>query len=223
MKELLLDYIDNNSGSNSYEELLKIFKNNLTELLKNNTIHFKDDFRLGGELLEIRVKLLFEDIGYDIFNGREKLEDFVIKPKDNSIPQKPLVIEVKSGKSPSIGRSDLRQLDDWVFDLSGEEKARKEGLKSAPSLIFGVSGSNTHHPTPHKGLIIYNGSINTAFNNRDKHRIGGNEIEFAEKRDFCIMTFESLINAVTKVNTQQVSSEDFWKDIHNTRGELQYS
>ena len=106
------------------------------------------------------------------------MEDFVVKSPFDYEPSKPIVLEVKSSRKQHISRDQLRQLDDWVFELSGEQEARKYGLQGKggiDTLAFVSHGMVTresrprYHPTPHKGVFIFNGPVGTPFNKRNKN------------------------------------------------------
>lgn len=221
MKEKLLEFINTNFESRSFNTILNSLKISLKKLLEDGELEFDNDYELGGELLEFRINLLFEKIGFNIDSGRPNLEDFIIFPLDEFETKKPIVIEVKSGNSKSFKREHLRQLDDWVFELSGEEKARKVGLNSGTSLITrGLGSTKAIHPNPHKGLFIYNGPINKVFNEREPDWIGHNELEFAKKRNFCIASFPNILKEFELIIKNKSQKKDLWEKIHTTCGEL---
>lgn len=172
--------------------------------------------RIWGVILEIRVQQLFESVGFDIRPGREGKEDFVITAKGNDTPTDNLVVEVKSGKKRPIDLDDLRQLDDWVFDLSGEEQARKHGLGGGYDIsveFYDGYTSTQHHPTPHKGIMIFNGPIGKPFPERSDPILHPNQLEFAHKRNFCVIGLEDLVDLIEQDRTH------LWETIHSTVGE----
>lgn len=77
-----------------------------------------------------------------------------------------------------------------------------------------------HHPTPHKGVFILNAPIGTPFNKRNKECLNPNDFDFVDKRDFCILPLDVLINYFNKSITDPAIKRDFWETIHNTSGIL---
>ena len=157
-------------GISNFSKAEKFLTTQLRLLQKNSQLNLGDDKDLAALSLEIRVQRLFESVEFDIRPGREGKEDFVIVARENDTPNNNLVVEVKSGKSGQIALMDLRQLDDWVFDLSGEEQARKHGLGGNADVLAlasaGMFTSKSHHPTPHKGVMIFNGPLGIPFPER---------------------------------------------------------
>ena len=164
----------------------------LTNLTREGVLIFNNDFSLKSEALEYRVEQLFWMMNFEVIRGRPNLEDLIVKADDKSDP---LVVEIKSAKnSSSPSTTDLRQLDDYVFELSGEEVARKEGLGRSKlhSDTFNGWGGRQRHPTPHKGVMVFNGPTNKPFDQRPSDWLGSNEKEFAERRNFCIISLPCL-------------------------------
>jgi hypothetical protein len=128
---------------------------------------------------------------------------------------------VKSSRRNGPGLSELRQLDDWVFRLSGEEKARKDGLSSPSRIITGgFGGGPVHHPSPHKGVFVFNGPLGKPFSDRDEKWLGPNELDFADSRNFCMLRFETLLNWSRLIEQGTVSLQEFWKLLHHTVGTM---
>ncbi|GMV17109.1 MAG: hypothetical protein AMXMBFR56_53330 [Polyangiaceae bacterium] len=139
-------------------------------------------------------------------------------------PSKPCVLEVKSAKGVGPTRSDLRQLDDWVFELSGEEKARKQGLGGGIDTLamahHGVLTSRQFHPSPRKGVMVFNGPLGTEFQSRPRDWLGANEKVFADKRDFAVVSFEVLLAWHERIANGAQSVGRFWSLLHETSGVL---
>jgi len=207
-------------------KLLEIFKNEGISTAKNAEIFFEKeitllqesgkislglDQNLGGFSLELRVKELFKSAGFNIENGRKGYEDFTINADKKFSTQESIVIEVKSSKSAVPKLDDLRQLDDWVFKLSGEEDARKNGITSYS--MFNTISQTNKHPTPYKGLFIFNGPIGIDFESRSKTCIHPSQMDFVITRNFCIITLNALIDLLKN------DDEFIWNTIHNTVGE----
>lgn len=204
-------------GISSFSDAERFLINQLSLLQKQSRLSLGDDKDLSGLILEIRVQRLFESVEFDIRAGREGKEDFLIIARQNDTPNDNLVIEVKSGKNRPIELKDLRQLDDWVFDLSGEEKARKHGLgggiDSLSMVTEGLRTRRKHHPTPHKGVMIFNGPICIPFPERSGPILHANQVEFARKRNFCVIGLEDLIALIEQ------GREYLWTTLHSTVGE----
>ena len=141
-----------------FGEIYRIFESQIASLCEEGILVFEKDHTLTGFALECRIKNIFKELNFEIDKGRDGMEDFVVKPPVDYEPSKPIVLEVKSSRKQHISRDQLRQLDDWVFELSGEQEARKYGLKGKggiDTLAFVSHGMLTrksrprHHPTPH--------------------------------------------------------------------------
>lgn len=217
-------YVSISEEKPKYDDVLKHIKGILDDLAESGEITLGHDKDLTGEPLEIRTKIIFENMGFEIKKGRLGLEDFVVQPPPNVQPNEPIVLEVKSSRKQNIDRDNLRQLDDWVFDLSGEEKARKEGLGGGIDYVAmatdGLRTRKKKHPSPHKGVMIFNGPIGEEFNTRKTDCVNPNDVEFVLKRNFCIIPLSVLI-VYAEGYTKNVSiKEIFWGCIHKTTGML---
>lgn len=196
----------------------------LVEHAKQGRLRLGEDKNLVGDGLEIRVLEVFTDAGFTASVGRPGLEDLVVQPPEGAKTKKPLVVEVKSDRKPTVKRKHLRELDDWVFDLSGEEEARKKGLGGGlDPMSFVTDGLITgkqHHPSPHKGVFVFNAPIGIDFNDRPQNVIGADEIAFAEKRGFCLIPFGVFITKVNLVKAGALDSNTLWESIHKCEGAL---
>jgi hypothetical protein len=189
----------------------------LKRLQQSGAIELEPDHNLSGISLELRVQQIFKNSGFDIKEGRPRMEDFVITPKEDFENRDPIVVEVKSSRAPQLSLDDLRQLDDWVFDLSGEEKARKSGLGGGlDSLAIATNGYVSRprrHPTPHKGLLIFNAPVGLPFTERSPQVLHPNQTEFAMKRNFCVIAINELVDLVND------DPKKVWTILHETIGE----
>ncbi len=126
------------------------------------------------------------------------------------------MLEIKSSRHFQISVDDLRQLDDWVFDLSGEEKTRKKGLGGGIDVLAmatqGMLSESKRHPDPHKGVLIFNGTLGMPFEERISSKLHSNQIELVEKRNFCIISIQDLLKLFEK-------PEEVWSILHETAGE----
>jgi hypothetical protein len=214
-----------------FDEVMKTINAEIEFLCEEGFICFGSDYSLSGFPLECRVKEIFKKMGFEIVPGRDGMEDFVIRAPGGVTPATPLVLEVKSSGKPHLTRKELRQLDDWVFELSGEQKARKYGLGGGGGtdyLAFASMGlvsrhsKPVFHPTPHKGVLIFNGPIGRPFTERTTDCIGPNDEEFVDKRNFCIIAFDVLINYFEECSLDPEIKNRFWSQIHSTTGLLRY-
>jgi hypothetical protein len=205
------------AGKSEVEEAKEYLESQLKFLQKSGDIDLDQDKNLTGLSLELRVYQLFQQAGLNISEGRTGQEDFLITAEANGEFNDNIVIEVKSSRSPNPKLDDLRQLDDWVFDLSGEEKARKHGLGGGPdTLAMATNGQISlpkKHPTPHKGVLIFNGPIGIQFEDRVAPILHPNQIDFVEKRNFCIIGINKLASLITQ------EPENIWSILHTTVGE----
>lgn len=165
-------------------------------------------------------------MGFQIQGGRKtNLEDFIVVPSKEFETQEPLVIEVKSKNKTRVSRDHLRQLDDRVFDLSGEEEIRKRRLprnnKNTFYITAGLPPGPDVHPTPHKGVLVFNGPIGVPFANRPQNCIHPNEMEFVEKRFFCIISFQRLLNVYNRFESREINKQQIWETIHKCSGLLE--
>jgi hypothetical protein len=201
-------------GISTVEEAEQFFYKQIELLQQAREISLGLDKDLGGKSLELRVKEIFHEAGFNIIDGRKGCEDFIVEPHPDYTIQEHIVLEVKSSGKPAPNLDDFRQLDDWVFYLSGEEAARKNrsrvgGFNQAPSM-----GT---HPTPHKGVFIFNGQLGVDFEKRNHSFVHPSHLEFIAKRNFCAISLNSLIDLLSE------SNEYVWDILHKTVGEYKSS
>ncbi|MHC4072990.1 MAG: hypothetical protein ACYSUD_10950 [Planctomycetota bacterium] len=214
-------------STNTYNDLLSSFKQLLDTMARNGLVDIGEDTKLTSDALELRVKMLFEHAGMGVLDGRSGMEDLVIKPPENSGHYIPLVIEVKSRDKQSPLMDHLRQLDDYVFDLSGEKGVRKRGLSQwnkPKSQIGGMSIGACQpphiHPDRHKGVFVFNGPIGMPFENRSKTWLESNQKQFVEDRGFCLMSLEALITWAEVCHGDGDLLNQFWQKIYEANGIL---
>jgi len=195
----------------TFEDAENFLMKQLISIRNDGELELGDDKNLSGLSLELRVKELFENAGFLIHEGRKGFEDFVISPDDDFKTKDKIVIEVKSSKSTIVKLDDLRQLDDWVFDLSGEEQLRKRGVKTGG---WNCGPQTVRHPSPHKGLFIFNGPIGLSFEMRSESFIHPSQLNFLLSRNFCAISLQDLISLLGKEKTM------VWETIHSTVGEF---
>ena len=166
-------------------------------------------------------------------------EDLLLEAPTDCVPQNKIVVEVKSTivkrkKSPAT--EDMRELDDWVFDLSGEKDIRSRSLTrwknpvlieqhigtAAQGITFletaGAIPYSPVHLSPVKGLLVFNGPTTTPFDKRDVDWLGYNEREFAGIRSFCVLSLESLLHWVDACDDNDNLNRVFWRTLHETSG-----
>jgi hypothetical protein len=212
-----------------FEELKSWFDKKLEQLVNTGKIQFKDERFLGGIALEVRVRYIFNTIGLNVEFDKSIDSDGIIQPNESVEIKKPIVLEIKSSKSNGPTRTELRQLDDYIFEVSGEEIARKEGLGRGGIYfdpLAGILGSGLtkgkkyFHPSPHKGLIIFNNTEGNHFKNSFTIDLGGNEIEFVKKRDICVLSFKDFLEITNQIKDKKMTLNQFWTLIHETTGLL---
>jgi hypothetical protein len=208
----------------TYEKILSEVIAALDLLVDQGYLSLGEDCQLTGRPLEIRVRLLFEKMGLNAVEGRAGREDFTVAPPSDDFLQIPLVIEVKSSRKPQVTRDCLRQVDDWVYDLSQEEVARKQGLGGGvddlATLTHGLSSTRHRHPSPYKGVLIVNAPVGTPFECRTESCVASNDIEFVEKRNFCVIPIQSLAHCCDAISAGQSNVIELWNRIHGTCGVL---
>jgi len=206
------------------DDIQKAMSDEIAALRTAGLISLGEDKNLADFSLELRVNEVFKIMGFSIQRGRSGMEDYVVVPMERTEPQRPLVIEVKSSRKPNIGRDELRQIDDWVFDLSGEELARKHGLGGGRDtralMTNGQFVSRKFHPTPHKGVLIFNGPIGIPFNERGASCLNKNDEDFVRKRNLCIIPFGVLVWYLGRFFINANVATEFWTLIHSTAGVL---
>lgn len=206
-------------------EVQKALDKELRELLRDGVVSPGPLCKLGGKDLEIYVRHIFDDMGFKVELKKcdESKWDGIIHPSKELKPRKPIVLEVKSCDKKSPKMDDLRQLDDWVFQLSGEEEARKKNLGGkVVTMVNGVGVALAQvHPTPHKGVMVFNGQLGVPFKGRESDWLESNQSEFVQLRDFCIISLECLICWYEQCKEDDIIVQDFWSNIHSTVGILQ--
>jgi hypothetical protein len=208
----------------TYADCEALIKKELGNLADQGILALGPDHQLTGTALEIRVRILFEFAGFAVNPGRPGQEDFVVLPPGGGRAQDPCVLEVESHRNPAVVRDDLRQLDDWVFDLSGEEQARKEGLGGDLDPVAIVTGGlmteRHRHPSPHKGILVFNGPIGVPFSQRPISCVHPNDAVFIEKRNFCVIPLHKLIQSVGDIQSGTLSQGAFWEQLQAAAGEF---
>ena len=206
-----------------------------------------EDFQLTRTALEKRVRELLEICGFVVERGRHQREDWIVTTPDDWLPNLPIAVEVKSmqpekppgERSPIAGvsptRTHLRQLDDYVFDLSGEKAHRKRGVTAwANPLIrdteiggrvypdtstVGAVGYRITPPNSHKGLLVFNGPADTPFKERPENWLRKSAAEFANERSFCVISLENLISWSEVCLENETGQQRFWGLLCWTCGE----
>ena len=200
----------------------------LDKLAKEEVITFSDEYTLRGTYLERRVQLSLKKIGFNVQEGRPRKEDLVCQPPNERQSSHPLVWEVKSGHKPCASTEHLRQLDDWVFELSGESSRRVRSIetqRTQRTTIYPFGHLIPPHNTePVKGVFLYNGYVgepSVPFQDRPRRvALDANEQDFAQSRGFCALTFETLLTWEHAISAGRCNSLDFWDSIQQTLGEL---
>lgn len=216
MSKELIKILDD-AGKTDVASAEHFLREELKALQRSGKLKLGKDEELTGTSLELRVQQLFQDAGFNIQEGRPGKEDFVVAAIENDEVGDNLVVEVKSSRATQPDLDDLRQLDDWVFDLSGEEQARKHGLGGGVDVLAmvtkGMISRAKRHPAPHKGVFIFNGAVGTPFSERPTQILHPNQLEFAKKRNFCVIGLGNLFELLDK------GRNEAWTTLHETVGE----
>lgn len=212
------------SGDSDYHSLRNTFDSALLELAEQGVVRLQNDHLLGGKELEIRSLKLFQGLGLNAEWGRPLKEDILIDAPNFADYPVQFVLEVKGRKNSTPEMSDLRQLDDWIFDLSGESGFRQAGMekpqRNALALWKGAVQPRARHPSPVKGVMIYNGEKGTAFDQRSPFDLPDNQLEFVRKRHICVISFASLVAWETACLKSEMTVEEFWQKMKDCRGIL---
>lgn len=197
-----------------------------------------DDYKLTDKELQCRIGELFSTLDCKVvIEPRFVKDDLLIEPPTDWLPQIKIAVEAKGPKSKErLTTRDLRQLDDWVFDLSGEKDIRRRSLIrwknpllreqdiGTPELgmtILETAGAVPYspvHPSPVKGLLVFNGPTNKSFEDRSADWFPSNERKFAEIRSFCVLSLESLLRWVEACEYDDQLKQLFWLQLHETFG-----
>lgn len=173
-------------------------------------------YKLSGNLLMFEVHNIFRSFGGEIVDpGGKDTHDGIVHYKKYKF-----VLEIKSHETKGALLKDLRQLDDYVFTLSGEEKMRKERPEQVICLIWGKVHiePSSRPPDPHRGVFI----INHCYLKKERcNPFHHNIIKFAEKRALCLIDWPTFLNIKKKFDKGILSSDEIFEKIYNTWGILQ--
>lgn len=210
--------------SNEFTALHDAITEILKDLAKEGQVILSKDYTLHGPALEVRVEQLCRCMGFRIRRGRPGLEDFCVDHPPEVECEDPLVLEVKASKDPWPSIDDLRQLDDWVFDLSGESVIRKRRAppkgKNIAYMTAGLAPGPDRHPSPHKGVMVFNGPLGTPFDQRLQPCLCPGHQAFVEKRGFCVIPFGGLVGLSEYYARGASSIGRLWNMMHATNGIL---
>ena len=226
LRKELSDFVTGIS-TNLYTDLSNQFRDLLNKMARKGLVDIGSDAGLRDDALELRVRMLFERAGMEVADPRPAKEDLVVEPPTDSGFYIPLVIEVKSSSKAIPSVDGLRQLDDWVFDLSGEKGVRKRGLclwNTPRSGIRGVSIGAMQpphiHPRRYKGIFVFNGPRGKPFENRPDYWLQEEQRQFAEDRGFCLISLQTLIAWAEACHNNYMCLRQFWQKIYETNGIL---
>jgi hypothetical protein len=211
-----------------YDFLQERFTSVLDELAESGDLNFGSDYSLGDKALETRVRLILKDMGFSARKGRRSYEDIVVDVPEFAKPSIPLVIEVKSGNKPP-GRAALRELDDWVFELSGESRNRGLGVENQGQnrnwVSKGAIQATPFAPAPQKGVLIYSIRRKEAYDDplHSQNQPHFNDVEFAKARSFCIVSLPCLLSWMYECETSPSGAQDFWRTVQSCSGILPHS
>ena len=76
-------------------------------------------------------------------------------------------------------------------------------------------------PTPHKGVFVFNGPTSRDFSARGNPQLESNEQVFVERRSFCVIYLESLVEWEEASKSDHAAKAKLWEAIFATNGLLQ--
>ena len=199
-------------GINAVADLMRIVRKEAEALAAAGELDLGPPPSAGGEALEFLVKQAFRKAGFQVADGPPGLHDGLVQVPDSATVRRPVVLEIKSAKVPTPSREDLRQLDDWVFDLSGETRIRKWGTMSIDE--FGP------RLTRHKGLLVFNGPLGVPFEQRAADWLDYNEAAFADRHHLCIARLDHILEWCRSAEADEGRRLLFWETIHAAGGAL---
>jgi hypothetical protein len=210
----------------SYKVIEKEFNSITEELMETYKLKIGiPDEQLSEKYLEFRVHMLFKEMGSNLILDQTGVNHDGIIQFNSGKTEFKLVLEIKSHKNGVAATEDLRELDDWVFQLSGEEKARKQKV---PVGTYGWVMGQPHagpgyfeHPDPHKGVFVLNHDCSQPFGER-RPPFGHNEIEFAKTRNFCLIDFQTLLMLYEKVRHREYPIEKVLMAIYKSVGVFRF-
>jgi len=131
-----------------------------------------------------------------------------------------MVLEIKSSRKWG-SLKDLRQLDDWVYQVSGEEELRKGNAIDFEAIASGgtLSISGRVAGRRHKGVLVFN-PIGRPLSKALAPDWETGHVQFAENRAMCMMTFQQLVYLVSCVARGEADAEWMLKAIDSTQGAL---
>ena len=199
-------------GVRAVDDLLQVVEKEAEILAASGELDLGPAHAAGGKVLEFSVKQAFRSGGFQVVDGPPGEHDALVQPPPNARWKMPVVLEIKSSKLPSPARGDLRQLDDWVFGLSGEARIRRRGTMSIDE--FGP------RLTRHKGVMVFNGPVGTPFNQRAPNWLGGNEVAFAELHFLCVARLDHVLAWCGRAQGDEAQRLQFWEAMYGTGGAL---
>jgi len=176
---------------------------------------------LTGPELEREVHTVFLQLGATLVDqgGRDNHDGyFHYGPDDRQVFR--FVLETKSTTRRPANLEMVRQLDDWVYQLSGEEWARKHGSKinGLALLTDGLGTSAAQHLKPHRGVLVLNHCCMKPLPRPEP--FPGKVVEFAQTRAFCLLTWPDLLDLRHMVTEARVSGQDVLRAVWATFGVL---
>lgn len=136
-------------------------KQSLIAELERNKILFTGT----GRVLELQVKKIFEDLGFDVTEGEPGRDDLILKYGD-----KVAVVEIKGVARKSAAESHARQLEQWVSAYD----AAHEDVKA-------------------KGILVVNTFKETPLRDRTEVSFPTQMRPYSEAREHCLMTGLQLL------------------------------
>ncbi len=174
---------------------------------------------LTGPELEREVRTVFLELGATLVDqgGRDNHDGyFHYGPDDRQVFR--FVLETKSTTRRPANLEMVRQLDDWVYQLSGEEWARKHGSKinGLALLTDGLGTSAAQHLKPHRGVLVLNHCCMKPLPRPEP--FPGKVVEFAQTRAFCLLTWPDLLLLRRRVSEGSTTGDRVLRAMWDTFG-----
>jgi len=158
----------------------------------NEITSFKRLITSKGNILHKTVSDIFTNIGFNIENPENNLEDIIVM-YDNQI----IAVEVK-GTIKSANMKNVRQLQNWVTDISNRNDLDEDV----------------------KGLLLINTFCDKELKDRTDLSFPSNVEAYSKSRNQCLMTGMQLLSIYSSYVQGEINIDDIFTIINGTSGTL---
>ncbi len=158
-------------------------KESIAELEKQKIL-----FTGSGTALEIQVKQVFEELGFDIVEAGPGRDDLILKYDD-----KIAVVEIK-GVSKSAAEKHAAQLEKWVSEYY-----------------------STHGVHP-KGILVINAYYDTPLKDRNNPAFPDQMLGYSKRRGHCLLTGIQLLSMFLDCREDQEKKDEIINRMFSTEG-----